>query len=326
MTGRRKAQLSVIDESPALEALSSTHAAIDIVSRIQRVEADLSPAERLVAEAVRADFDSATRITIAELALKAGVSQPTISRFCRSVGCSSFNEFKIQLATTLAVASVYLRSDRVFDDDVGHLAQSVMMRAAGAVREALDQLDTAAVGSAIAVFAASRRIDIYGQGGGSAVMAEDAKLRLFRLGIPVAAFVDGHQLRMSAATLGPGDAVLAISNSGRSKAVTEAVAIARSFGAHTVALTRPGTPLAQAAETVIPIVIAEGEDVLVPTPSRYAHLAVIDTLATGVAARLGAAGREVLRRVRYTVASIGIAIPTPSTDPTPLMRTLNPRE
>jgi DNA-binding MurR/RpiR family transcriptional regulator len=297
--------------------------AIDIVSRIQRAEEDLSPAERLVAEAVRADYDGTTRITIAELALKAGVSQPTISRFCRSVGCSSFNEFKIQLATTLAVASVYLQSDRVFDDDIGHLAQSVMMRAAGAVREALDQLDTAAVGAAIAVFAASRRIDIYGQGGGSAVMAEDAKLRLFRLGIPVAAFVDGHQQRMSAATLPPGDAVFAISNSGRSKTVTEAVTIARSFGAHTVALTRPGTPLAQAAETVIPIVIAEGEDILVPTPSRYAHLAVIDTLATGVAARLGTAGREALRRVRYTVASIGIAIPTPSTDPMPLMKTLN---
>ena len=310
----------------ALPLAAPVQAAIDIVSRIQRVEADLSPAERLVAAAVCADFDGATRITIAELALKAGVSQPTISRFCRSVGCSSFNEFKIQLATTLAVAAAYLRSDRVFSDDVGQLAQSVMMRAAGAVREALDGLDTAALGTAIAVFAASRRIDIYGQGGGSAAMVEDAKLRLFRLGIPVAAFVDGHQQRMSAATLGPGDAVLAISNSGRSKPVIEAVAIARSFGAHTVALTRPGTPLAQATETVIAVVIAEGEDVLVPTPSRYAHMAIIDTLATGVAGRLGAAGREALRRVRYTVASIGIAIPTPSTDPAPLMKILNPQE
>ncbi len=325
-SGARGPWLSVFDEAQASELPSTAHAAIDVVSRIQRVEAELSPAERLVAEAVRVDFEGATRITIAELALKAGVSQPTISRFCRSVGCGSFNDFKMQLATTLAVAAVYLRSDRVFDDDVGHLARSVMLRAAGAVREALDQLDTAATEAAIAAFSTSRRIDIYGQGGGSAVMAEDAKLRLFRLGIPVAAFVDGHQQRMSAATLRPGDAVFAISNSGRSKPVVEAVAIARSLGAHTVALTRPGTPLAEAAAIVIPIVIAECEDVLVPTPSRYAHLAVIDTLATGVAARLGAAGREALRRVRYAVASIGIAIPTPVTDPTPLMNSRTPQE
>ena len=299
---------------------------IDLVSRIQCVEADLSPAERQVAEAVRADFEGATRTTIAELALKAGVSQPTISRFCRSLGCASFNQFKMELATTLAVASAYLRSDRVFDDDVGHMARSVMMRAAGAVREALEQLDTAKVAAAISILATSRRIDIYGQGGGSAVVAEDAKLRLFRLGIPVSAFIDGHQQRMSAATLRAGDAVLAVSNSGRSKPVIEAVSIARSFGAATIALTRPETPLARAAETVIPITIGESEDILVPTPSRYAHLAVIDTIATGVAARLGAAGREALRRVRYTVASIGIAIPTPTTDPMPLMRAIGEQE
>jgi RpiR family carbohydrate utilization transcriptional regulator len=218
------------------------------------------------------------------------------------------------------VAAAYLKSDRVFSDDIGQLAQSVMMRAANAVRAALDQLDTAALGKAIDVLAASRRVDIYGQGGGSAAMAEDAKLRLFRLGIPVAAYVDGHQQRMSAATLQPEDAVLAISNSGRSRTVVEAVKIATSFGATAIVLTRPGTPLADAGTIVIPMAIAEDDNVLVPTPSRYAHMAVIDTLATGVAERLGARGREALRRVRYTVASIGIAIPTPSTDPTAVMQ------
>jgi RpiR family carbohydrate utilization transcriptional regulator len=310
----------------AMSLAGDAVAQIDIVSRIQRVEAELAPAERRVAEAVMQDFNGATRITIADLARKAGVSQPTITRFCRSVGCASFNEFKIQLATTLAVAAAYLRSDRVFYDNIGQLAQSLMMRAAGAIRETLDQLDTAAVEAAITAFATSRRIDIYGQGGGSAAIAEDAKLRFFRLGIPTAAFIDGHQQRMSASTLGRGDAVFAISNSGRSKPVYEAVAIARSFGARTIALTRPDTPLAKAAEIVIPIVVAEGEDVLVPTPSRYGHLAVIDVLATGLAQRLGPSAREALRRVRYTVATIGIAIPTPATDPTPLMQGHGPQE
>ena len=116
--------------------------AIDIVSRIQRVEGDLSPAERRVSEAVRQDFEAATRLTIGELARRAGVSQPSVTRFCRSVGARSFGEFKIQLATTLTVAAAYLRSDRVFGDDVGQLAQSVMLNAANAIRQGLDQLDT----------------------------------------------------------------------------------------------------------------------------------------------------------------------------------------
>lgn len=292
-------------------------APIDIVSRLQRVA--LPPAERSVAQIVAADYQAATRMTIAELAARAEVSQPTVTRFCRSVGCSSFSEFKISLATTLTVAAAYLKSDRAFDDDAGKLAQRIMTRAASAVRECLDQIDSAVIEEAITVLAASRRIDLYGQGGGSAAMIEDAKLRLFRLGIPVSAYTDGHQQRMSAATLQQGDGVLAISNSGRSKSVVDAVEIARSFGAATVAITRPGTPLAQAAELVIALTIAEGEDILLPTPSRYAHLAVIDTLAAGIAVRLGAKARDALRRVRYTVARIGIAIPTPSTDPTLIM-------
>lgn len=300
---------------------ATNSAAIDIVSRIQRVEANLTTAERRVADVVSADFEAATRFSIAELARRAGVSQPTVTRFCRSVGCASFHEFKLGLATTLTVAAAYLRSDRVFSDDVGQLAQTVMMRAAATVRETLDQLDTAAVSAAITAIAGARRIDIYGQGGGSAAMMEDARLRLFRLGIPVSGYADSHQMRMSAATLQPDAAVLAISNSGRSKAVIEAVEIARSFGAATVALTRPDTPLAQAAAIVIPVTVPEDANFLLPTPSRYAHMAVIDTIAAGVAIRLGGESREALRRVRYTVASIGIAIPSPSTDPTPLMRT-----
>lgn len=306
----------------AHDRIAAPESAIDLVSRMQRAENDLSPAERQVAAAVQQDYEAATRLTIAELAAKAGVSQPSVTRFARSLGCASFNDFKISLATTLAVASAYLKSDRVFDDDIGQLAKTVMQRAANAVRDCLEQLDTAAVGAAIEAMAAARRIDIYGQGGGSAAMVEDAKLRLFRLGIPVSAYTDGHQQRMSAATLNPRDVVFAISNSGRSKPVHEAVRIASSFGATTIALTRPDTPLAQAAAITIPIVIAEDDDVLAPTPSRYAHMAVIDTIATGVAARLGGRGREALRRVRYTVSAIGIAIPTPSTDPSLLMRSM----
>src|SRR5271156_5952012 len=295
-------------------------AAIDIVSRMQRVESGLSPAERAVADAVKADYELATRLPISELAGKANVSQPSVTRFCRSVGCASFGEFKIRLATTLTVAAVYLHSDRIFDDDVGQLAKSVMTRAANAIRDCLEQLAPAAVGPAVTAIAGCRRLDIYGQGGGSAAIAEDGKLRFFRLGLPVCAYVDGHQQRMSAATLQPTDVAFAVSNSGRSKPLVGAVEIARSFGATTIALTRPDTPLAAAAEIVIPMVIAEDANALMPTASRYGHMAVIDTIATGVASEMGARSREALRRVRYTLASIGIAIPSPSSDPTPLMK------
>ena len=157
------------------------------------------------------------------------------------------------------------------------------------------------MGRAITAIAGANRLDIYGQGGGSASLAEDAKLRFFRLGIPVCSYADGHQQRMSASTLKPRDVAFAISNSGRSRAVIGAIEIARSYGATTIALTRPETPLAAAAEVLIPVVIPEDANALMPTASRYAHMAVIDTIATGVASEMGTRSRESLRRVRYTL-------------------------
>ena len=311
---------------PETNPAAAEVAPIDLVSRIQRIEGDLSPAERRVAAAVASDYEATTRMTIGDLAQRAGVSQPSVTRFCRSVGCGSFSELKVRLATTLTVAAVYLKTDRVFNDDAGQVAQVVMIRATNAIRDCLERLDTEAVGRAIAAIAKCQRLDIYGQGSGSASLGEDAKLRFFRLGIPVCAYADGHQQRMSAATLQPKDVAFAISNSGQSKPVVGAIEIARSYGATTIALTRPDTPLAKAAQIVIPVVIPEDENALMPTAARYAHMAVIDTLATGVASEMGTRSREALRRVRYTLASIGVAIPSPASDPTPLMKTMKPQE
>lgn len=307
-------------------ATASHREPIDLVSRIQRIEHELSPAERRVAEAVVADYQATTLLSIGQLAKRAGVSQPSVTRFCRSVGCASFSEFKVRLATTLAVAAIYMKTDRVFDDDAGQLARSVMNRASEAIRNCLDALDTNAVGRAITAIAGGARLDIYGQGGGSAAIGEDAKLRFFRLGLPVCAYSDGHQQRMSAATLRDRDVALAISNSGRSKPVVGAIEIARSYGATTIAITRPNTPLAAVADIVIPVTILEDNNALMPTSSRYAHMAVIDTIATGVASEMGARSREALRRVRFALASIGVAIPTPDSDISPLMKTLRSQE
>ena len=302
-------------------------APIDLVSRIQRIEGDLSAAERRVAAAVAADYEATTRMTIRDLANRAGVSQPSVTRFCRSVGCASFGEFKVRLATTLTVAAVYLRTDRVFEDDIGQLAQVVMIRAANAIRDCLERLDTGAVGRAIAAIAGCNRLDIYGQGGGSASIAEDAKLRFFRLGLPVCAYSDGHQQRMSAATLRPKDVAFAVSNSGRSKPVVGAIEIARSYGARTdrsnaagdAACRRCGDRYSRRHSRTRQRADADRFPLRPYGGDR--HHRHRGRIRNGRCVRA-----KSLRRVRYTLANIGVAIPSPSSDPTPLMKTLKPQE
>ena len=64
--------------------------------------AKLRPSERRVAAIVAERRRDVPRMSIAELAREAGVSEPTVHRFCRALGCEGFPAFKLRLAEGLA--------------------------------------------------------------------------------------------------------------------------------------------------------------------------------------------------------------------------------
>jgi RpiR family carbohydrate utilization transcriptional regulator len=81
--------------------------------------------------------------------------------------------------------------------------------------------------------------------------------------------------------------VLIISNSGRTRSLLEVAALARGAGATVIALTRSGTPLARAADLLLPADVQENPEVYAPMVSRLVHLTMIDVLAVALALRKG---------------------------------------
>jgi hypothetical protein len=65
-----------------------------MVLAFQERVAKLRPSEAKVAAFVGLRPHIAAEMTLSELASGAGVSEPTVLRFCRAVGCGSFQEFK----------------------------------------------------------------------------------------------------------------------------------------------------------------------------------------------------------------------------------------
>jgi glucokinase len=63
--------------------------------------AELSPAELRVADHVLAQPRAVLNEPIAEIARAAQVSQPTVIRFCRTLGCEGLSDFKLRLASGL---------------------------------------------------------------------------------------------------------------------------------------------------------------------------------------------------------------------------------
>jgi len=112
------------------------------------------------------------------------------------------------------------------------------------------------------------------------------------------AYSDGHMQVMSATLLGPGDCVVVISNSGRTRDLMDACDIARKNGATTIVMTATGSPLASAGHIHLAADHPEGYDRYSPMVSRLLHLVIIDVLATAVALRIGPRLQPLLREMK----------------------------
>ncbi|NAT29361.1 MurR/RpiR family transcriptional regulator, partial [Pseudomonas syringae pv. actinidiae] len=87
----------------------------------------------------------------------------------------------------------------------------------------------------------------------------------------------------------------------RTPELLNAVALARSYGARVLAITLPDSPLAQLAEVVLPLQIAETNFIYKPTAARYGMLLTIDVLATELALLSPEDNQERLRRIKLAL-------------------------
>ena len=277
----------------------------DIISVIKQTAPSLRPSERRVAEAILADVNFALHSANGELARRAGVSEPTVTRFSRAVGCAGVRELKVKLAQSLVVGRIYLEEPPHAGDNPGQptVWQVILEDIHRAINTAERQLVVADFERAAEAIASSRKLITLGVGGGSTMVANEAKHRFFRLGVAVSNYSDGQLMRMVAATLDKKDVVLAISATGKPKEIIDAVTIARDYGATIIAVTKPNSPLAAAADISLGLYVPETPNALKPTASRFAFLAAIDLLAALTAYRSPRETQERMRRIKYALGN-----------------------
>jgi len=284
---------------------TGSHARVpDIIAQIKDTYPDLRPAEQAVADAVLSDVQMAVDASNAEIAIRAGVSQPTVTLFCRAIGCEGVRDFKLQLARSLVVGQIYLAADKSSApalDAAPPFWHSVFGEARQALREVERQLDPALVLRAAACIAPARRVLAFGLGGSSSSLAEETQYRLFRYGVPITACKDPYLARMTVSTYRPDDVLIAISSTGRTPEVVEAVELARHYRARTIAITTPGSDLDHAAEISLTVRVPEYPDTLTPSASRFGFLTIIDLMAAATGYQMGPLARENLRRIKYNV-------------------------
>lgn len=272
-----------------------------MLDRIKASLPSLAPAEQRVARLVLADPRAFANLPITELASRAHVSKPTVVRFCRSVGYDGLSDFKLKLAGSVSEGVPFIHRSVDVDDKTGDVLVKVIDNTVAAFLKYRNDASPLAFEKAtqalLAAYRTGRRIEFFGVGN-SGIVAQDAQHKFFRLGINSIAYSDGHMQVMSASLMGPGDCVVVISNSGRTRDLMDACDIAQKNGATTIVITATGSPLAKAGNIHLAADHPEGYDRYSPMVSRLLHLMIVDILATCLALRIGPKLQPLLQEMK----------------------------
>lgn len=261
-----------------------------ILGRIQEQAKELSKSERRVAEVIISEPSRAVRMSIATMAKQADVSQPTVNRFCRRVGCEGYPDLKMKLAQELAAGSSYqvrsLESDLTSEAIFTRMFESHLALA----DDAFQRLGQWPLSALMDWLLSARRVVVLG----GAIETQPVKRLVEALNqMDVDAVSQLPSLREP---LGPSDLVLAFDFTGQSSSNTATEAM-RVKGARLIAVCSTRLSLAKEADLCIPLVNDPIEDAQAIARTQALLTLFIDVLIMSAGARRGQPADVILSKI-----------------------------
>ncbi|GAU09484.1 MurR/RpiR family transcriptional regulator [Desulfoplanes formicivorans] len=258
---------------------------MDIFEKIRSEMPTMRKSEQKIADLVLTSPDVVMNGSISEAASLAGVSDPTVVRFCKQLGLKGFMELKLRLASAHPVETKVLE-DITETDSVESIFTHVMRSTVEAVSCTERGMDRRMLEQAVDAMVAATRWEFYGMGG-SGIIALDAHHKFFRLGVPSVAYNDSHMQAMSAAQLDKQAVAVVISHSGATKDIIESADIAKNAGATLIGiLGKKNSELAKHCDIPLCVFSRETALRLAPKTGRIMQLALLDALFLAVAMRI----------------------------------------
>ncbi len=250
-----------------------------ILSQIQDSYPSFGRGERKLADWILKHPSELIALSISELAAACGCGDATVIRFAKKLGLSGYQELKITVAQEIGGSFIGSTSVSREDSPI-----TLYQKHCSDIMQALERtklrLDVSAMEAAANALLKAHAIAVIGLGS-SASLAQDATHKLVRLGLPASVYCDNHMQMIVASHLGPGDVVLAISHSGSSVDIVNALTEARKNQATTISVTGYAkSPVARQSDYYLVTYAEETKHSILAMTSRIAQLAIIDTLYT----------------------------------------------
>ena len=256
----------------------------------------LTANEAALLEFINQHSDRFLFLSIAQLAETLSMSEATVSRFARHVGCRDFKHLKqVVLAQTQTRTGPADKLAATLAEGDGAPLPHWLEQQRYCLEKTEALLDPAEFHRAVQAIVEARRVFVYAKNA-SRSMAELLRFRLRRIGVDVRLLAGaGNELLEGLAAAGPGDLVVVFSFSKRSTEGAILLDWQREAGFRTLLFTGQLSPLPD-PQPDIRLFVYRGE--ANEYHSMAAPAAIVDALVLGVSAKLGDRAVDRLARLR----------------------------
>ena len=230
---------------------------------------------------IEQQFDLA-KFSATKVGAKLGISDSSVIRYAKSIGCSGFPDLKLKLAA-LAPQAQKLPTQSVYAEiESSDSTQTIIEKSknlfTSKIEQSLSLIDTDTIERSAELLLKANKILLSGIGA-SAVVAADINHKLIRSGFNVQFNLDYHIQIVQASLLKKDDVLLVVSARGNTQEVLATIEKARANGAKVIALTRYGKgKVAQLSDFVIPYSYTEEHNQLGMVTPQLLQMIAFDIL------------------------------------------------
>lgn len=269
------------------------------LATIRNNYADLTAAEKRIADYVLRHPEDVADMTVQQLADHASTAKSAVIRFCNSVGFDSYRSLK------MAITADLIQNDQLDyqpfiepGDDIHTITRRVFATTIKSLNSTIALLKEYDLDTLIDRMNAARQIYIIGVGC-SATVGSLFQYRLLQAGVSSIILSDNGTMSIATLSMGPEDLVFAISNSGKTKAVVDTARLAHERGATVACITGVmQTPLAKLADFPIIVPVEALAYPLNASSLRTVQIAISDVIAVALSVRNYDASIERMTRVK----------------------------
>lgn len=240
-------------------------------------EVKFSKSDKKVLKIINQDYTRITTISIQSLAKHSQVSEPTINRLSKKLGCKGFPDFKRRLLQEMTQLNQIEQVNLSGEESSQQIRDRILEVVSQSIHSIKYSTAIEEIEKAVSLLSSAKRISFFGVGASGSV-ALDAQHKFLRFGIPSYYENDPINQQMFCSILTSDDVLFLISYTGKTKQTLEIAQIAKKNHIPCIGITRSNSNLAQLCDVVLNAETSLREKESDPMSSRIIHLVIIDIL------------------------------------------------